>query len=44
MLILFILSHIPNRIFAGYSLADIPFDFRADTVWAVIYRHLPAFG
>lgn len=27
MLALFILSHIPNRIFAGYTLADIPQDF-----------------
>lgn len=27
MLMLFILSHIPNRIFAGYALADIPQDF-----------------
>lgn len=27
MLTLFILSHIPNRIFAGYTLADIPQDF-----------------
>lgn len=27
MLILFMLSHIPNRIFAGYTLADIPQDF-----------------
>ena len=27
MLGLFILSHIPNRIFGGYTLADIPLDF-----------------
>ena len=27
MLGLFVLSHIPNRIFNGYSLADIPLDF-----------------
>ena len=27
MLTLFILSHIPNRIFSGYTLADIPADF-----------------
>ncbi|HEY3476893.1 MAG TPA: CPBP family intramembrane glutamic endopeptidase [Anaerolineales bacterium] len=27
MLGLFVLSHIPNRIFSGYSLADIPLDF-----------------
>lgn len=27
MLGLFILSHIPNRIFSGYTLADIPLDF-----------------
>ena len=37
MLILFILSHIPNRIFAGYSLADIPFDFALLTLYGLLF-------
>jgi len=37
MLGLFILSHIPNRIFSGYTLADIPLDFALLFVWGLIF-------
>lgn len=37
MLILFILSHIPNRIFAGYTLADIPSDFALLFIWGLFF-------
>ena len=37
MLILFILSHIPNRIFAGLSLADIPLDFTLIFIWGLLF-------
>jgi len=37
MLTLFILSHIPNRIFAGYVLADIPLDFALLFTWGLLF-------
>jgi len=37
MLGLFILSHIPNRIFSGYTLADIPLDFALLFIWGLIF-------
>jgi len=37
MLTLFILSHIPNRIFAGYALADIPLDFALLFTWGLLF-------
>jgi hypothetical protein len=37
MLGLFILSHIPNRIFHGYSLADIPLDFALLFAWGLFF-------
>jgi len=37
MLTLFILSHIPNRIFSGYTLADIPLDFTLLFVWGLFF-------
>ena len=37
MLTLFILSHIPNRIFSGYTLADIPLDFALLFGWGLFY-------
>jgi membrane protease YdiL (CAAX protease family) len=37
MLILFILSHIPNRIFWGYTLADIPQDFALLFIWGLFF-------
>jgi membrane protease YdiL (CAAX protease family) len=37
MLILFILSHIPNRIFAGYTLAEIPQDFALLFIWGLFF-------
>jgi hypothetical protein len=40
MLILFILSHIPNRIFAGYTLADIPLDFAILFTWGLLFTLL----
>lgn len=36
-LVLFILSHIPNRIFAGYTLADIPLDFALLFGWGLFF-------
>ncbi|HET9905874.1 MAG TPA: CPBP family intramembrane glutamic endopeptidase [Anaerolineales bacterium] len=37
MLVLFVLSHIPNRIFFGYSLADIPLDFALLFAWGLFF-------
>jgi uncharacterized protein len=37
MLTLFILSHIPNRIFSGYTLADIPADFALLFIWGLFF-------
>jgi len=37
MLTLFILSHIPNRIFSGYVLADIPLDFALLFTWGLLF-------
>ena len=37
MLGLFVLSHIPNRIFSGYSLADIPLDFALLFSWGLFF-------
>ena len=37
MLVLFVLSHIPNRIFSGYSLADIPLDFALLFAWGLFF-------
>ena len=37
MLTLFILSHIPNRIFWGYTLADIPLDFTLLFIWGLFF-------
>jgi membrane protease YdiL (CAAX protease family) len=37
MLTLFILSHIPNRIFSGYTLADIPMDFALLFIWGLFF-------
>jgi membrane protease YdiL (CAAX protease family) len=37
MLGLFILSHIPNRIFHGYSLADLPLDFALLFAWGLFF-------
>ncbi|HUF00542.1 MAG TPA: CPBP family intramembrane glutamic endopeptidase [Anaerolineales bacterium] len=37
MLGLFILSHIPNRIFSGYTLADIPLDFALLFIWGLFF-------
>ena len=37
MLTLFILSHIPNRIFSGYTLADIPLDFTLLFIWGLFF-------
>ncbi len=37
MLGIFILSHIPNRIFHGYSLADIPLDFALLFAWGLFF-------
>lgn len=37
MLGLFILSHIPNRIFSGYTLADIPRDFVLLFGWGLFF-------
>lgn len=37
MLALFILSHIPNRIFSGYTLADIPLDFALLFAWGLFF-------
>lgn len=34
---LFVLSHIPNRIFNGYSLADIPLDFALLFAWGLFF-------
>lgn len=34
---LFVLSHIPNRIFSGYTLADIPFDFTMLFIWSLFF-------
>ena len=37
MLGLFILSHIPNRIFSGYQLADLPLDFLLLSIWGLFF-------
>lgn len=37
MLGLFILSHIPNRIFKGYTLADMPLDFALLFAWGLFF-------
>lgn len=37
MLGLFILSHIPNRIFSGYQLADLPLDFALLFIWGLFF-------
>ena len=37
MLVLFVLSHIPNRIFFGYNLADIPLDFALLFAWGLFF-------
>lgn len=37
MLVLFILSHIPNRIFHGYSLSDLPLDFALLFAWGLFF-------
>jgi membrane protease YdiL (CAAX protease family) len=37
MLGLFVLSHIPNRIFHGYTLADIPLDFALLFAWGLFF-------
>ncbi|HKJ39652.1 MAG TPA: CPBP family intramembrane glutamic endopeptidase [Anaerolineales bacterium] len=37
MLGLFILSHIPNRIISGYTLADIPQDFAFLFIWGLLF-------
>lgn len=37
MLTLFILSHIPNRIFAGYTLSEIPLDFALLFIWGLLF-------
>jgi uncharacterized protein len=37
MLGLFILSHIPNRIFSGYTLADLPLDFALLFAWGLFF-------
>ena len=37
MLLLFMLSHIPNRILAGYTLADIPADFVILFTWGLFF-------
>lgn len=37
MLALFVLSHIPNRIFSGYTLADIPLDFALLFIWGLLF-------
>lgn len=37
MLGLFVLSHIPNRIFSGYTLADIPLDFAFLFLWGLFF-------
>lgn len=37
MLVLFILSHIPNRIFSGYSIAEIPLDFALLFIWGLFF-------
>lgn len=37
MLALFVLSHIPNRIFYAYALADIPLDFALLFVWGSFF-------
>jgi membrane protease YdiL (CAAX protease family) len=37
MLGLFMLSHIPNRIFSGYTLADIPLDFIFLFAWGLFF-------
>ena len=37
MACLFVLSHIPNRIFFGYALADIPADFAMLFMWGLFF-------
>lgn len=37
MLVLFVLSHIPNRIFSEYTLADIPLDFAMLFGWGLFF-------
>lgn len=37
MLALFVFSHIPNRIFSGYTLADIPLDFALLSFWGLFF-------
>lgn len=37
MLALFVLGHIPNRIFSGYTLADIPLDFALLFIWGLFF-------
>ena len=37
MLALFVLSHVPNRIFSGYTLADIPADFAFLFLWGLFF-------
>ena len=37
MLILFILSHIPNLIFRGYALAGLPLDFTLLFIWGLVF-------
>jgi membrane protease YdiL (CAAX protease family) len=37
MLSLFIVSHIPNRIFSGYTLAEIPQDFALLFIWGLFF-------
>jgi uncharacterized protein len=37
MLGLFVLSHIPNRTFSGYTLADIPLDFALLSMWGLFF-------
>ncbi|HSL46307.1 MAG TPA: CPBP family intramembrane glutamic endopeptidase [Anaerolineales bacterium] len=44
MLGLFILSHIPNRIFSGYTLADIPLDFALLFAWGLFFTAIYLFS
>ena len=41
---LFILSHIPNRIFSGYTLADIPLDFALLFGWGLFFTAVYLFS
>lgn len=44
MLGLFILSHIPNRIFSGYTLAEIPLDFALLFAWGLFFTAIYLFS